>query len=123
MRIKPFLWLTKLGGVKSGLSQAAAADHTAWTIPKTPIEVLAHSLRTDGDWQIAADRVHRRGIEIIWKRSISGRSPGVTLRIDGQARRISLHEGKLLVRSVRARLRPAAAPSAAHVGSRREIAI
>jgi hypothetical protein len=101
MQTGPITWLLRTTGLKRGAPVAAPGPAKGWTIPKTPVEVLAESLAADPDWLVEGRRVHRRGISIAWKRPIESRYPGVTLRIDDKDRPITVQEAALLVKSLR----------------------
>jgi hypothetical protein len=112
MQMTPITWLLKRVGLARPGPAADGKPLTirGWTIPRTPVEVLAQSLLTDADWLTDNDRLavpgrlHRRGIAIGWKRAITGRFPGITLQIDGKNRPLSVHESYLLAKGVRHRL-------------------
>ncbi len=97
MQAGPITWLLRTTGFRRG----APGSAKGWTIPKTPVEILAQSLATDRDWLVEGRRVHRRGISIGWKRPLEGRYPGLTLRIDDKDRPLTAQEAALLVKSLR----------------------
>jgi hypothetical protein len=101
MREGPITWLKRAAGFKPNAAGGKPLTDRGWTIPKTPVEVLAASLRTDRDWQIAPRRVHRMGISIGWRRAIESPFPGIVLQIDGKPRPLSLGESHLLAKSIR----------------------
>jgi hypothetical protein len=113
MQTGPITWLLRTTGLKRLAAGGAPETVKGWTIPRTPVEVLAQSLATDRDWLVEPRRVHRRGISIGWKRRLDSRYPGITLRIDDKDRPLTMRETALLAKSLRAFLAiPAKAGSA-----------
>ncbi len=108
MQYGPIAWLMRAARRKPAPADGKRVTRKGWTTPKTPVEILAESLRTGLDWQLSPREVRHHGISIGWRRSITGPFPGIELRIDGKLRPLSAGEANLLAKSIRVFLTAAA---------------
>jgi hypothetical protein len=116
MRLPLISWLL----TKARRAPAAAAvegkpalSKMGWTTPKSGMEILAQNMLKENDWVVDVNAIHRRGIQVSWKRAIAGSFPGMRVTIDGKTHPITGDEATLLAKSVRhvlARAAPETAP-------------